>query len=218
LAQEGPRRHPLEPHPVGADHARGKTLTASKAKPGDANYAVAEVPKGRELTSETSANGLASVLSGLRMDDVFKRADVPEPDANDVRSVRYEGWDGLVVSGLSWEKDGKAYAHFEANLVEAKAKDDIREQQARDKADFEARKAEFEAKAKSEAKAASDAKATSEAAKPIAGAAPGGRAHAGRGCHRESQERAAGRAARHDRSRQGRGAAPRAAAPGGAGT
>ena len=142
----------------------GKTLTASKAKPSDANYTVAEVPKGRELTSETSANGLASVLSGLRLDDVFKRGDVPEPEGADVRAVRYAGWDGLVVSGMAWEKDGKAYAHFEASLVEAKAKDDIREQQARDKADFEARKAEFEAKAKAEP-------AKPEAATPVQGAA-----------------------------------------------
>ena len=137
----------------------GKTLTASKAKPSDANYTVAEVPKGRELTSETSANGLASVLSGLRLDDVFKREEIPAPDANDVRAVRYASWDGLVVSGLAWEKDGKAYAHFEASLVEAKAKDDIREQQARDKADFEARKAEFEIKAKAEAAKAAEAPA-----------------------------------------------------------
>jgi hypothetical protein len=147
----------------------GKTLTASKAKPSDVNYTVAEVPKGRELTSETSANGLASVLSGLRIDDVAKSADVPAPDPKDVRKVRYVGFDGLIVQGEAWEKDGKAHARLEASLDESKAKADIAQQQARDRADYEARKAEFESKQKESQKAEA---AKPEAPKPAPGAAP----------------------------------------------
>jgi hypothetical protein len=147
----------------------GKTLAASKTKASDINYAVAEIPKGRELTSETSANGLASVLSGLKIDDASRRDAVAAPDAKDVRSVKYVGFDGLIVSGQAWEKDGKAHANFEASLDEAKAKADIAQQQAKDKADFEARKAEFEARQKESQKP--DA-AKPEAPKPAPGATP----------------------------------------------
>jgi hypothetical protein len=150
----------------------GKTLTASKAKASDVNYAVAEIPKGRELTSETSANGLASVLSGLRLDDVFKRDDVAAPDPKDVRGVTYTGWDGLIVRAEAWEKDGKAYVHFAASLDETRAKADIVEQQARDKADYEAHKAEFEAKAKAEVAKPTEGAPPAAPAKPVAGAPP----------------------------------------------
>jgi hypothetical protein len=152
----------------------GKTLTVSKANSSDANYQVADLPKGRELSSEFAANGLASLLAGLKFDDVAKRDTAPPPDASAVRNARYVGFDGLIVSAQAWEKDGKDYAWFEASLDEAKAKADIARQQAKDKSEYEAKKAEFEAKAKAAsakpAEPAATAANAANAAKPSADA------------------------------------------------
>jgi hypothetical protein len=131
----------------------GKTLRAYKDDAAQPNYKLADVPKGREATSEFVANGLASVPSGLRFDDVVESAEIEPGDAKRFE-IDYEMFDGLVVHASAWEKDGKDYARFRAELDEAKADAAVTREQERARREHEARKAEAEAAAAAAAEAA----------------------------------------------------------------
>src|SRR5262249_38388742 len=91
-----------------------KTLRVYKEQAGDANFKVAEVPKGREVSSEYVANPVGALLAGLRVDDAFPARDMPPGDK--VYKADYLAFDGVHVAALAWVKDGKDYAQFTASL------------------------------------------------------------------------------------------------------
>jgi hypothetical protein len=149
----------------------GKTLKVYKDAAGDANFKVADVPKGRDVASEFVANELGSVLSGLNADDVFAAKDMPPPEK--VWKDEYSAFDGLVVAATGWQADGKNYAQFSARLDTAAANANIDADQARAKADYDAAVLAANKKVESEksttgAQAQANAKAASEVAKPLA--------------------------------------------------
>jgi hypothetical protein len=131
----------------------GKTLRAFRDDPAQADFEVANLPKGRELGSPAAANGLASVLSGLRFDDVLPAAAI-EPGSAKLHSIRYLGFDGLVLTAQAWESEGKDYARLGASLDEAAAIAAIEREQAAARSAFEAQKAAAEAQATAQADAA----------------------------------------------------------------
>jgi hypothetical protein len=93
--------------------ADGKLISLEKKAEGDANFQLAELPKGREAGSDYALNGPASFLGGLRFDDV-----IPAKDAvpgNKALKASYATFDGLVVDITAWEKDGKDYAQLVAS-------------------------------------------------------------------------------------------------------
>jgi len=135
-------------------HADGSRVAVTKKLRGDANYVLADVPKGREAGSEFTINGLASMLAGLRFDDVVQAKD--GPPGNAPIKVRYTTFDGLVVEATAWEKDGKDYAQFVASLDAALADKGIAVDQAKAKVDYDAAIA-ADAAAKKDAKANADA-------------------------------------------------------------
>lgn len=143
-------------------HADGKRVRVYKDAEGDANYKVADVPKGREAGAEFAVNGLASTLAGLRFDDVVPAKDAA-PDDKALRA-RYAAFDGLVVDVTAWEKDGKDDAQLVASLDAAQADKGIAAAQAKAKADFETLSAAAEA-AKKEGKSGD---AASDPVKPLA--------------------------------------------------
>ena len=112
---------------VAITQADGKTVRVAKQAEGDANFKVADVPKGREPGSEFSANGLASTLGGLRFDDVILAKDAAPGDKP--LKARYATFDGLVVDVVAWEKDGKNYAQFVASSDTGQASRSIATQQ-----------------------------------------------------------------------------------------
>ncbi|MEP7044039.1 MAG: DUF4340 domain-containing protein [Dokdonella sp.] len=115
-------------------HADGKSVRVHKDVAGDANYTVADIPKGRQAGSEFTSNGLASALAGLRFDDVLATKDaVPGQSA---LKAHYAAFDGLVVDVSAWDKDGKDYAQFKASFDAAQADKGIAAAQAKAKADF----------------------------------------------------------------------------------
>ncbi|HEX6833918.1 MAG TPA: DUF4340 domain-containing protein [Rudaea sp.] len=136
----------------------GKTLRVSKDQPTDANFKIADVPKGREPSSDFAANSLASALANLRAEDVDAAKDQPPGDK--VYKVNYLAFDGLSIDVTAWEKDGKYYAQFAARLDAAQADAKIKADQAKAKADYDA--AVANASAKPDDKTKSDA-----AAKPV---------------------------------------------------
>ncbi|MFI4970150.1 MAG: DUF4340 domain-containing protein [Lysobacterales bacterium] len=131
-------------------HADGSALRVYKDAAGDANFKLADIPKGREAGPEYGLNGLASNLAGLRFDDVLPAQQATSGDK--AAKARYAAFDGLVVDVTAWQKDGKDYAQFAASLDAAQADKGIAAEQAKAKADFEA--ATAAAAAKKEANAA----------------------------------------------------------------
>lgn len=116
----------------------GKTLKVYKDQPGDANFKVADVPKGREVSSDFVANPIGAGLAGLRVDDVFPAQEVaPGPDEK-VYKVHYAAFDGLIVDATAWVRDGKDYARFAASFDDAAAAAHVAAQQAKAKADYDA--------------------------------------------------------------------------------
>jgi hypothetical protein len=124
--------------------SEGKTLRVFKDEAGEANYRVADVPKGREVASEFVANGIPAVLGGLRFDDVLPLAGAEPGDARTFK-LAYTMFDGVVVDALAWERDGKDYARFSARLDDAAAAARVDADQAAEKARHEQLRSETEA-------------------------------------------------------------------------
>jgi len=113
----------------------GKVLKVYKDQAGDANFKVADVPKGREVSSEFVANTLGAALAGLKADDALPAKDAA-PEGK-VYKANYVAFDGVSVDATAWAKDGKDYAQFSASLDNAAAAAYIDTDQARAKAEFE---------------------------------------------------------------------------------
>jgi hypothetical protein len=140
----------------------GKTLKVYKDQPGDANFKVADVPKGREVSSEFVANAVGATLSGLRSEDVFAAKEMPPPDK--VYKANYAAFDGLNVGLVAWVKDGKDYAQLTASLDQVAAAVHVSADQTRAQAEYEA--AVQASKKAAEDKPAADKAAADATAKP----------------------------------------------------
>jgi hypothetical protein len=158
---------------VALTNTDGKLLKVAKEQRGDSNFKVADLPKGRETSSEFAANGLGSTLAGLKADDVFAAKDMAPPDK--VYKAEYAAFDGLIVAVTAWDKEGKDYAQFTAKLDDDAAAAQIDRDQAKAKVEYDAsvqaankklaeEKSTTGQQADANAKAASDADVT----KPLA--------------------------------------------------
>jgi hypothetical protein len=111
----------------------GKVVRIAKDGEGDASFRLADVPKGREATSEFTINGVAGTLAGLRFEDVIPAKDAAPPAKP--LDARFATFDGLVVDVVAWEKDGKNYAQFSASEDREQATRHAAAAQAKPKAD-----------------------------------------------------------------------------------
>ena len=91
-----------------------------KTSPEQTNYTVENLPAGRELLSEYEANGIASVLAGLKFDDVAK-AESAVPDPSSMIVATFRTFDGLVIEITGFASEGKRYATFAASVDGARA-------------------------------------------------------------------------------------------------
>jgi hypothetical protein len=133
----------------------GEKLVVRKDKAEDADWAVVDVPKGKELTSPSVGNQLAGTLDTLRLESVLPNASA-EPDLSSTYHARYVTFEGLVVDVTAWEKDSKGYTRYVASMDTSVSETYILAEQA---------KAEAEAKAKA---AAAPAPTTGPDGKPLA--------------------------------------------------
>jgi hypothetical protein len=100
---------------VGADRvqsaaittAGAKTYTAAKSSRADANFSVDGVPKGKELSAPSAANGLATALVGVTLADV--QAANAMPAGAPTAHATYKTFDGLVTDVDGWVRDDKHY-------------------------------------------------------------------------------------------------------------
>jgi hypothetical protein len=130
----------------------GKSVRLAKSAEADSNFKLADIPKGREASSDYAMNGPAATLAGLKFDDALPAKDAPP--AEKPLKARFATFDGVVVDMTAWEKDGKDYAQFSASEDEKTAAAHADAEQAKAK-DADAAKP---ADAKTETPAADPAK------------------------------------------------------------
>jgi hypothetical protein len=94
----------------------GDAIRASKADAAETTFAVADVPAGRELTSEFAVSGLAGFLASLRLDDVRPAAGVEVPE--DALALIYDTFDGRRFAMRVWDEDGRYLLSLGATLPE----------------------------------------------------------------------------------------------------
>ncbi len=73
----------------------GPAYVLSRATTEDANFALANIPDGREVLSDTAPNQLGSALANVKFDDVRPAADF---DFSKGAQLSYETFDGLKIS------------------------------------------------------------------------------------------------------------------------
>lgn len=107
----------------------GAVLRVAKSTPEQENFGVLDVPRGRSVQSEFVANGLASTLAGLVLDDVARAGDDAGPASH---RGRYLLFDGRVVELRGWRGGTDAAGNalpswltIEVGLDEAAARDAI---------------------------------------------------------------------------------------------
>lgn len=101
----------------------GKSLRVFKNAASDAQYSIADLPKGREPVSEYAANGLASALAELRIDDVEPASAAAQPER--ATRARYTTFDGVQVDATIWTEAEKTRVSFHAALApDAAGKDE----------------------------------------------------------------------------------------------
>jgi hypothetical protein len=144
----------------------GRPLRVFKDSPDDANYQVADLPRGRALQSEVVANGLGSTLSGLTLDDVA-RADQAVPEDATRHRATYTLFDGVVIALDGYQSPADAQGNAGLAWVRIEASLDRERALARIGADL----AVEQAAARADAEAAAAAAAAPVEGEPVADAA-----------------------------------------------
>ena len=150
----------------------GKVVRVYKDTNFDANFKIADVPKGREPASEYVANSLGSGLSNLRIDDVAAAKDTPAPDK--AFKIHYLAFGGLAVDVTAWDAGGRNAVQIVASNDATQLEGDIVAAQAKAKGAYDTDVARAKLKVV-EAKGddAAIAKAEAEIAKPPSLVDPG---------------------------------------------
>ena len=128
----------------------GKRLRVYKDGEGDANFKVADVPKGRELSSEFAANTIGTTLAGLTFDDVAPAAQAAPPADGKVYKATFTTFDGVTVVVDAWQDGEKHYARVTPSFDAAAADAAIAAAQAKAKAEFDGKPAPADGAAKPE--------------------------------------------------------------------
>ncbi len=84
--------------------ASGPTYSASRPSKDKTDFAVADIPKGRELSNPTAADPIAGALSGLTLDDA-EHAPASAPDPKALSHATFHTFDGLALD-VTGHKDG----------------------------------------------------------------------------------------------------------------
>jgi hypothetical protein len=143
---------------------RIRIVDAADGAAGD--FALADLPRGREAASDFVADAAAGFLASLRFDDVLRAADA-EPPAEGVTRASFFTLEGLRVDVTLWSVGDKPHAQFAAALDNAKAQAYAAAAQAKAAREHEAAKAApaaADAGAQSAPAPASDALAVSDPA------------------------------------------------------
>lgn len=97
-------------------HDDGETIRIQKSAEDQDDFAVLDIPQGRELSYPTVANGIAGGLSALKLDDVRKAADGPVST-----TAVFETWKGLRITIAISDDDSKSWLAFVAEKAQPEA-------------------------------------------------------------------------------------------------
>jgi uncharacterized protein DUF4340 len=105
---------------IGADRVQSATVITGSAKPytaakktrADTNFSIEGLPKGKQISSESAANAIATALAGLTLADVQPASsfDTGSPAAH----TTIRTFDGLVVDLDGWTRGDKHYVSLKA--------------------------------------------------------------------------------------------------------
>lgn len=98
--------------------ASGPAYTVSREKPGDADFALAPMPRGRELAYPGSPDGVAAAIAGFSFDDIKPSSDF-DFTAGASRVVT-RTFDGLIVTADTIKQGEDYWARVYANSVPGK--------------------------------------------------------------------------------------------------
>jgi hypothetical protein len=82
------------------------------------NYSVLNIPKGRELNTESEGNLVAGGLGSVTLEDVLPASEA-SPDAATTWTASYLAYDGLAIDASIWGSTDKTWATFAARVDEA---------------------------------------------------------------------------------------------------
>lgn len=141
-----------------------RPLRVYKESADDANFTVADLPRGREMMSPYVANGLASMLAGLNLKDVAQDREDAHGDLP-LHRATYRMFDGIEIQLQGWQEAespeggaGDGHIRLTAHLDEERAREHIHaELQAEQEALRAAAEAERAAHADPEDAAGDDA-------------------------------------------------------------
>jgi hypothetical protein len=105
---------------VSIAHEGKQAFTAAKANRSAENFTVTGLKKGQALSSDSAANGLASNLIKLELEDVAPFSDW-EGKRPQVKAT-YKTFDGLVIELSGWEADEARHIHARVRYDEQQAK------------------------------------------------------------------------------------------------
>lgn len=103
-----------------------KMLELFKSQSSDADYQIADLPKGLKINSAAEVNALASTLDSLNFTDVLPRQTANRPNDNSVLKGVYRTFDGLQIDVLAWQEQGRHYAQLNAEFDRKRAEAHIK--------------------------------------------------------------------------------------------
>jgi hypothetical protein len=103
---------------VAITHPDGEVVRISKSGPELANFEVASVPTGRELSYPGVANVIGNALRELNLEDVEPTDTAP---AEQLTTAEYRTFDGLVVKVTGIERNEENWITLEASVDAAAA-------------------------------------------------------------------------------------------------
>ncbi len=107
-------------HSVTITHPKDGTLRVEKSAADAADFTVADVPKGRELSFPTAGNSLGGALADLSLENV-EPADGFDPGEAQPTVARFETFDGLVVEARTWQQPAGSRVRLSASADETLA-------------------------------------------------------------------------------------------------
>ena len=98
-------------------HADGTTIAVSKSLPADIDFALQDIPEGREVDSQYRINDIGRFLEDLRFEDVAPSSSLDSFGSLD-KHVQVTTFDGLRVHLETVMRDGDAWVQLRAELDE----------------------------------------------------------------------------------------------------
>lgn len=115
---------------VTIEPAEGPSYTVTRENKEQADFTVAKLPKGRELSYPAAANAVAGELAAFDFDDV-RKAPAGDAATKPAASATFRSFDGLEVEVDGWKEDDRHYVAIAARSTGKESADDAKSLAAR---------------------------------------------------------------------------------------